>query len=99
MTTATLQGTGRASFNWPRWIVATLTCVAIFLPLFSGYGAGFKYRPLYAGFLGQDSLLVHDEAHLEPAFQELLTAIEDVQNPAILLQLRDLAGGHPSDIA
>jgi len=47
--------------------------------LFSGYGCGFKTRPLHAGFLGQDVLIVHDEAHLEPAFQELLREIESEQ--------------------
>ena len=47
--------------------------------LFGGYGLGFKTRPLHAGFLGQDALLVHDEAHLEPAFQELLLSIEREQ--------------------
>jgi CRISPR-associated endonuclease/helicase Cas3 len=47
--------------------------------LFSGYGTGFKTRPLHAGFLGQDALLIHDEAHLEPAFQKLLIAIEEEQ--------------------
>ncbi len=47
--------------------------------VFGGYGCGFKTRPLHAGFLGQDALLVHDEAHLEPAFQKLLTAIEKEQ--------------------
>lgn len=47
--------------------------------LFSGYGCGFKTKPLHAGFLGQDVLLVHDEAHLEPAFQQLLLAIEKEQ--------------------
>ncbi|HUO06746.1 MAG TPA: type I-U CRISPR-associated helicase/endonuclease Cas3 [Phycisphaerae bacterium] len=47
--------------------------------LFSGYGRGFRSRPLHAGFLGQDALLVHDEAHLEPAFQELLEAIREEQ--------------------
>lgn len=47
--------------------------------LFSGYGAGFKTRPLQAGFLGQDVLLVHDEAHLEPAFQHLLIDIQREQ--------------------
>jgi CRISPR-associated helicase Cas3 len=40
--------------------------------LSGGYGCGFKTRPLHAGFLGQDALLAHDEAHLEPAFQVLL---------------------------
>jgi CRISPR-associated endonuclease/helicase Cas3 len=47
--------------------------------LFSGYGVGFKSRPLHAGFLGQDVLLVHDEAHLEPAFQKLIEAIQREQ--------------------
>ena len=48
--------------------------------LFSGYGIGFKSRPLHAGFLGQDTLIVHDEAHLEPAFQDLLVAIQSEQH-------------------
>ena len=30
--------------------------------LFSGYGVGFKEKPLHAGFLRQDTLIVHDEA-------------------------------------
>lgn len=47
--------------------------------LFGGYGIGFKGKPLHAGFLGQDALIVHDEAHLEPAFQDLLLAIEHEQ--------------------
>jgi CRISPR-associated endonuclease/helicase Cas3 len=47
--------------------------------LFSGYGRGFKSRPLHAGLLGQDALLVHDEAHLEPAFQRLIEGIRDEQ--------------------
>lgn len=47
--------------------------------LFSGYGCGFKTKPLHAGFLGQDVLLVHDEAHLEPAFQHLLTDVQKEQ--------------------
>ena len=47
--------------------------------LFSGYGVGFKARPLHAGFLGQDALLVHDEAHLEEPFQRLVAQIEGIQ--------------------
>jgi CRISPR-associated helicase Cas3 len=46
---------------------------------FSGYGVGFKGRPLHAGFLGQDVFLIHDEANLEPAFQDLLRTIEGEQ--------------------
>ncbi|MFT3883283.1 MAG: type I-U CRISPR-associated helicase/endonuclease Cas3 [Gemmatales bacterium] len=47
--------------------------------LFSGYGIGRSKKPLHAGFLGQDVLLVHDEAHLEPAFQKLITKIQEEQ--------------------
>lgn len=47
--------------------------------LFSGYRIGFKGKPLHAGFLGQDALLVHDEAHLEPSFQTLLDNIVEEQ--------------------
>lgn len=47
--------------------------------LFSGYGIGRNKRPLHAGFLGQDALLIHDEAHLEPAFQRLIETIEAQQ--------------------
>jgi CRISPR-associated endonuclease/helicase Cas3 len=55
-------------------IVGTVDMIGSRL-LFAGYGPGFKSRPLHAGFIGQDVLLVHDEAHLEPAFQELLEQI------------------------
>lgn len=44
--------------------------------LFEGYRIGRGKRPLHAGFLGQDALLVHDEAHLEPAFQKLIETIQ-----------------------
>ncbi|HVV53595.1 MAG TPA: type I-U CRISPR-associated helicase/endonuclease Cas3 [Polyangia bacterium] len=50
--------------------------------LFGGYRIGFRSRPLHAGFLGQDTLVVHDEAHLEPAFQQLLVDIQLEQNRA-----------------
>lgn len=59
-------------------IVGTVDMIGSRL-LFAGYGCGFKSRPLHAGFLGQDALLVHDEAHLEPAFHELLATIEAEQ--------------------
>jgi CRISPR-associated endonuclease/helicase Cas3 len=59
-------------------IVGTVDMIGSRL-LFSGYGRGFKTRPLHAGFLGQDALLIHDEAHLEPAFQQLVDAIQREQ--------------------
>lgn len=81
---STLRGQFADNTEWrldparPAVIVGTVDMIGSRL-LFSGYRCGFKSRPLHAGFLGQDALLVHDEAHLEPAFQELLVAIEREQ--------------------
>jgi CRISPR-associated endonuclease/helicase Cas3 len=81
---STLRGQFADNAEWrsdparPAVIVGTVDMIGSRL-LFGGYGCGFKSRPLHAGFLGQDVLLVHDEAHLEPAFQELLTAVQQEQ--------------------
>ena len=77
---STLRGEFADNSSWRRdpsraaVIVGTVDMIGSRL-LFSGYGCGFRSKPLHAGFLGQDALLVHDEAHLEPAFQSLLTSI------------------------
>ena len=47
--------------------------------LFSGYGDGRYKRPQHAGLIGQDSLVVHDEAHLTPAFSKLLRSVSTIQ--------------------
>ncbi len=81
---STLRGQFADNHEWsadpsrPAVICGTVDMIGSRL-LFSGYGVGFKAKPLHAGLLGQDVLLVHDEAHLEPAFQELLVAIEKEQ--------------------
>jgi len=81
---STLRGEFADNGEWrrdpsrPAIIVGTVDMIGSRL-LFSGYGCGFRSRPLNAGFLGQDALLVHDEAHLEPAFQSLLTTIAGEQ--------------------
>lgn len=81
---STLRGQFADNREWsadpsrPAIIAGTVDMIGSRL-LFSGYGCGFKTRPLHAGFLGQDVLLVHDEAHLEPAFQTLVEAIRNEQ--------------------
>ncbi len=81
---STLRGEFADNAAWRRdpsraaIVVGTVDMIGSRL-LFHGYGCGFRSKPLHAGFLGQDVLLVHDEAHLEPAFQSLLTAIADEQ--------------------
>jgi CRISPR-associated endonuclease/helicase Cas3 len=77
---STLRGEFADNAEWrrdpsrPAIVVGTVDMVGSRL-LFNGYGCGFRSKPLHAGFLGQDALLVHDEAHLESAFQSLLTAV------------------------
>jgi len=81
---STLRGQFADNREWsadparPAIIVGTVDMIGSRL-LFSGYGIGFRSRPLHAGFLGQDALLVHDEAHLEPAFQKLIVTIKQEQ--------------------
>lgn len=81
---STLRGQFADNREWsadpsrPAVICGTVDMIGSRL-LFSGYGVGFKSKPLHAGFLGQDVLVVHDEAHLEPAFQNLLVVIEKAQ--------------------
>lgn len=50
--------------------------------LFSGYGVSQKMRPFHAGLLGQDALIVHDEAHLTLAFGKLIKDIAQIQRAA-----------------
>lgn len=81
---STLRGQFADNCEWsadptrPAVICGTVDMIGSRL-LFSGYRIGFKSRPLHASFLGQDVLLVHDEAHLEPAFQTLIERIEKEQ--------------------
>ena len=84
---STLRGQFADNAEWridpsrPAVIIGTVDMIGSRL-LFSGYGTGFKSRSVHAGLLGQDALLIHDEAHLEPAFQSLLNAIVKEQRKA-----------------
>lgn len=77
---STLRGQFADNREWcadparPAIIIGTVDMIGSGL-LFSRYTCGFKARPHHAALLGQDVLLVHDEAHLEPAFQRLLDTI------------------------
>lgn len=59
-------------------IVGTVDMIGSRL-LFEGYSVSRKTRSLHAALLGVDSLLVLDEAHLSPAFEDLVRTIADRQ--------------------
>ena len=74
---STLRGERADNREWshdptrPAIVVGTVDMAGSRL-LFSGYGDGPWSRPQHAALLAQDSLIVNDEAHLTPAFAELL---------------------------
>ncbi|MBX6330830.1 MAG: type I-U CRISPR-associated helicase/endonuclease Cas3 [Gemmatimonadaceae bacterium] len=77
---STLRGELADNEEWkadparPAIVVGTIDMIGSKL-LFNGYGDGRYGRAHHAGLLGQDTLIVHDEAHLTPAFSDLLRAI------------------------
>jgi len=81
---STLRGELADNGEWrrdparPAIIIGTIDMIGSKL-LFSGYGDGRYGRAHHAGLVGQDTLIVHDEAHLSPAFQALLSAVESEQ--------------------
>lgn len=82
---STLRGEKEDNRQWsddpsrPAIIIGTVDMIGSRL-LFSGYGNGRYWRAQHAGLLGQDALIVNDEAHLTPAFASLLSKIEDKQH-------------------
>lgn len=61
----------------PAVLIGTVDMIGSRL-LFSGYGLSRSVRPFYAGLLGQDSLIVLDEAHLSPALVRTLFDVEKI---------------------
>ncbi|MBA2490148.1 MAG: type I-U CRISPR-associated helicase/endonuclease Cas3, partial [Gammaproteobacteria bacterium] len=86
---STLRGEFADNGEWkadparPAIIVGTIDMVGSKL-LFSGYGDGRYWRAQHAGLIGQDALVVHDEAHLTPAFGDLLQNVAHTQQQEAL---------------
>jgi CRISPR-associated endonuclease/helicase Cas3 len=82
---STLRGQLADNREWsrdpsrPAIIIGTVDLIGSAL-LFAGYRSSSKRRPLEAGMLGQDSLLVLDEAHLSKPFEKLLDGVGRFQS-------------------
>lgn len=77
---STLRGQLADNGDWardpstPAVVIGTVDMIGSRL-LFRGYRSGPYHRPIHAGLLGVDALIVNDEAHLSPAFANLLIDI------------------------
>lgn len=83
ITLSSLRGQRADNREWcldpsrPAVIVGTVDMIGSRL-LFSGYGGvGRNHRSLQAGLLGQDALIVIDEAHLSPSFVSTIRSIKE----------------------
>ncbi len=106
---STLRGELADNQEWkddparPAIIVGTIDMIGSKL-LFSGYGDGRYLRAHHAGLIGQDALIIHDEAHLTPAFSELLSTIAKTQHhdrenrPVRILELSATSLGNECNV-
>lgn len=84
---STLRGAFADNGDWsldpatPALILGTPDMIGSRL-LFRGYGLGRSRAATHAGLLVVDTLIVHDEAHLAPAFSGVLREIELLARPS-----------------
>ncbi len=81
---STLRGEHQDNKEWQTdparvaIIIGTVDMIGSKL-MFAGYQSSQRMRPFMAGLIGQDVLLIHDEAHLTPAFGHLIRQICQTQ--------------------
>ena len=61
--------------------------------LFRGYGVSDRMKPVHAGLLGVDSLILLDEAHLSEPFRQTLAAVRHVGGAGVHMALLSATPG------
>lgn len=61
--------------------------------LFRGYGVSDRMKPIHAGLLGTNSLILLDEAHLSEPFRQTLSATQDIGGAGVRIALLSATPG------
>ena len=61
--------------------------------LFRGYGVSDRMKPVHAGLLGVDSLILLDEAHLSKPFEQTLCAVQRIGKAGVRMAILSATPG------
>lgn len=93
-----LRGGAPLEYDWartptqPTILCSTVDQVGSRL-LFRGYGVSDRMRPVHAGLLGTDTLILLDEAHLAEPFRQTLDAVCEIGKAQIKVALLSATPG------
>ena len=98
---ARLRGGAPLEHDWARTPTQpTLLCSTVdqigSRLLFRGYGVSNRMKPVHAGLLGEDSLILLDEAHLSEPFRKTLSDVHELGRAGVKTVVLTATPGAPS---